>query len=128
MSKWAARLCAISFIAIASPSLGASCALDVLGDGSQLGISIRYAVQPNPGGLAQAFIIGRDFVGRDNTALVLGDNIFYGSGLQDLLRQAAGQTEGATIFAYHVSNPVVYGVVELDDRRDPATSSWSESS
>src|SRR4051812_43618270 len=87
----------------------------VLGDGSQLGISITYAVQPNPGGLAQAFIIGRDFVARDNTALVLGDNIFYGSGLQDLLRQAAGQTTGATVFAYHVSNPVAYGVVELDD-------------
>ena len=87
----------------------------VLGDGSQLGISIEYAIQPNPGGLAQAFLIGREFVGRDNTALVLGDNIFYGSGLQDLLRQAAGQTEGATVFAYHVSNPVAYGVVELDD-------------
>src|SRR5436190_3320939 len=87
----------------------------VLGDGSQLGISISYAVQPNPGGLAQAFIIGREFVGPDSTALVLGDNIFYGSGLQDMLRQAAGQTEGATVFAYNVSNPVAYGVVELDD-------------
>jgi glucose-1-phosphate thymidylyltransferase len=87
----------------------------VLGDGSQLGISITYAVQPNPGGLAQAFIIGREFVGSDRTALVLGDNIFYGSGLQDMLRQAAGQTEGATVFAYNVSNPVAYGVVELDD-------------
>jgi glucose-1-phosphate thymidylyltransferase len=86
----------------------------VLGDGSQLGISIKYAVQPNPGGLAQAFIIGRDFVGKDSTALVLGDNIFYGSGLQDMLRQAAGQAEGATVFAYNVSNPVAYGVVELD--------------
>lgn len=87
----------------------------VLGDGSQLGISISYAIQPNPGGLAQAFIIGREFVGPDSTALVLGDNIFYGSGLQDMLRQAAGQTEGATVFAYNVSNPVAYGVVELDD-------------
>ena len=80
-----------------------------------MGISISYAVQPNPGGLAQAFIIGREFVGPDSTALVLGDNIFYGSGLQDMLRQAAGQTEGATVFAYNVSNPVAYGVVELDD-------------
>ena len=87
----------------------------VLGDGSQLGISIEYAIQPNPGGLAQAFLIGREFVGRDHTALVLGDNIFYGSGFQDLLRQAASQTEGATVFAYHVSNPVAYGVVELDN-------------
>jgi glucose-1-phosphate thymidylyltransferase len=87
----------------------------VLGDGSQLGISIQYAIQPNPGGLAQAFLIGREFVGRDGVALVLGDNIFYGSGLQELLRQAAGQTGGATVFAYHVSNPVAYGVVELDD-------------
>ena len=87
----------------------------VLGDGGQLGISIRYEVQPHPGGLAQAFLIGRDFVGRDNTALVLGDNIFYGSGLQELLRRAAEQKEGATVFAYTVSNPQAYGVVELDE-------------
>jgi glucose-1-phosphate thymidylyltransferase len=86
----------------------------VLGDGGQLGISIRYAVQPHPGGLAQAFLIGREFVGRDHAALVLGDNIFYGAGLQELLHRAAAQREGATVFAYTVSNPQAYGVVELD--------------
>jgi glucose-1-phosphate thymidylyltransferase len=86
----------------------------VLGDGGQLGISIRYAVQPHPGGLAQAFLIGREFVGQDHAALVLGDNIFYGSGLQDLVRRAATQKEGATVFAYTVSNPEAYGVVELN--------------
>jgi glucose-1-phosphate thymidylyltransferase len=86
----------------------------VLGDGAQLGISIRYAVQPDPGGLAQAFHIGREFVGNDHAALVLGDNIFYGSGLQDLVRRAAAQKEGATVFAYTVSNPQAYGVVELN--------------
>jgi glucose-1-phosphate thymidylyltransferase len=86
----------------------------VLGSGAQLGISIKYAVQPHPGGLAQAFLIGREFVGRDHTALVLGDNIFYGSGLHDLLRRAAAQETGATVFAYTVSNPQSYGVVELD--------------
>jgi glucose-1-phosphate thymidylyltransferase len=86
----------------------------VLGDGGQLGISIRYAVQPQPGGLAQAFLIGREFVGRDHAALVLGDNIFYGSGLHELLRRAAAQRSGATVFAYTVSNPQAYGVIELD--------------
>lgn len=86
----------------------------VLGDGGQLGMSIRYAVQPHPGGLAQAFLIGREFVGRDHTALVLGDNIFYGSGLHDLMLRAAAQKAGATVFAYTVSNPQAYGVVELD--------------
>jgi len=86
----------------------------VLGDGGQLGISIRYAVQPHPGGLAQAFLIGREFVGQDHAALVLGDNIFYGSGLQDLVRRAATQKDGATVFAYTVSNPQAYGVVELN--------------
>src|SRR4029077_14568087 len=86
----------------------------VLGDGGQLGMSIRYAVQPHPGGLAQAFLIGREFVGNDHTALILGDNIFYGSGLHDLLQRAAALEAGATVFAYNVSNPAVYRAVALD--------------
>lgn len=91
----------------------------VLGDGKHLGLSIQYAVQPRPGGLAQAFLIGREFVGLDHVALVLGDNIFYGSGLQELLRRAVSQEEGATVFAYTVRNPEAYGVVELDDSGRP---------
>jgi glucose-1-phosphate thymidylyltransferase len=85
-----------------------------LGDGRWLGISIRYAVQPEPGGLAQAFIIGREFIGRDRVAMVLGDNIFYGHGLPEVLRSGAARETGATIFAYTVRDPQRYGVVELD--------------
>jgi glucose-1-phosphate thymidylyltransferase len=86
----------------------------LLGDGSSLGIRIEYAVQPSPDGLAQAFIIGEEFIGDESVALVLGDNIFHGAGLGSSLR---GNTtiEGARIFAYHVSNPTSYGVVEFDD-------------
>ena len=86
----------------------------LLGDGSQWGLDLRYAVQPSPGGLAQAFIIGRDFVAGSNSALVLGDNIFYGHEFANDLRDASARDEGATVFAYHVTDPERYGVVEFD--------------
>jgi len=86
----------------------------LLGDGSQWGLSLSYAVQPEPGGLAQAFIIGRSFVGSGPSALVLGDNIFYGDSLQGTLARVTAQTEGATVFAYHVEDPERYGVVGFD--------------
>ncbi|MFJ3489266.1 glucose-1-phosphate thymidylyltransferase RfbA [Leifsonia aquatica] len=86
----------------------------LLGDGSQLGIRLEYAVQPSPDGLAQAFIIGEEFVGDESVALVLGDNIFHGAGLGSNLRNH-NELDGALIFAYHVSNPRSYGVVEFDD-------------
>jgi glucose-1-phosphate thymidylyltransferase len=90
----------------------------LFGDGSRLGISIQYAAQPKPEGLAQAFIIGADFVAGAPSALILGDNIFYGHGLQDLVSQAADRTDGATVFAYRVADPERYGVVAFDaDRR-----------
>jgi glucose-1-phosphate thymidylyltransferase len=85
-----------------------------LGDGKRLGISIRYAVQARPEGLAQAFLIGREFVGKDSVALVLGDNLFYGQGFVAMLAQAASQQRGATVFAYEVKYPERYGVVEFD--------------
>ena len=84
---------------------------DLFGDGSQWGLSLDYAEQPRPEGIAQAFIIGREFVGRDPVCLILGDNIFYGHGLPEKLRRAAAQKEGATIFGYWVKNPERYGVV-----------------
>ncbi|HEV2079636.1 MAG TPA: glucose-1-phosphate thymidylyltransferase RfbA [Allosphingosinicella sp.] len=87
---------------------------NLLGDGSNYGISLSYAEQPAPEGLAQAFVIGRDFVGGDNVALVLGDNIFFGAGLTSHLRAAANESEGATVFAYHVDDPQRYGVVGFD--------------
>ena len=90
---------------------------ELLGDGSQWGIKLSYAVQPSPDGLAQAFIIGKDFVGDAPSALILGDNIYYGNDLDALLRSASDEPTGATVFAYHVHDPERYGVVEFDARR-----------
>jgi len=87
---------------------------ELLGDGSQWGLQIQYVVQPSPDGLAQAFILGKSFIGQDPSALVLGDNIFYGHELVNQLQRADRQTTGATVFAYHVQDPERYGVVEFD--------------
>jgi glucose-1-phosphate thymidylyltransferase len=87
---------------------------ELLGDGRRWGMELRYAVQPSPDGLAQAFIIGKDFVGDDECALVLGDNIFYGQSLSGQLKKAAAKTQGATVFAYQVHDPERYGVVEFN--------------
>ena len=86
----------------------------LLGDGSDFGLSIDYAIQPSPDGLAQAFIIGEDFIGDSNVALVLGDNIFYGQSFSDNLKSAASQQQGASVFGYHVHDPERFGVVEFD--------------
>jgi glucose-1-phosphate thymidylyltransferase len=88
----------------------------LLDDGSQWGIRLSYAVQPKPEGLAQAFLIGEDFIGNDAVALVLGDNIFFGHGLSSMLADATAQKQGATVFAYHVNDPERYGVVSFDDQ------------
>ncbi|EOV6289219.1 TPA: glucose-1-phosphate thymidylyltransferase RfbA, partial [Vibrio parahaemolyticus] len=87
----------------------------LLGDGSEFGIELQYAIQPSPDGLAQAFIIGEEFIGDDSVCLVLGDNIFYGQGFSPKLQQAAALTEGATVFGYKVKDPERFGVVEFDD-------------
>src|SRR5438270_6273000 len=86
----------------------------LLGDGSELGLQIEYADQPSPDGLAQAFIIGRHFIGGDRVTLALGDNVFYGAHLSDYLRAAAARDSGATVFGYQVRDPERYGVVEFD--------------
>jgi glucose-1-phosphate thymidylyltransferase len=92
---------------------------ELLGDGSQFGIHIEYAEQPKPEGLAQAFIIGEEFIGDDSVALILGDNIFYGPKLRIFLNEATRQTSGATIFGYYVKDPEAFGVVELDNSNQP---------
>ena len=89
----------------------------LLGDGNELGITISYAVQPRPDGLAQAFILGEDFIGDSNVCLVLGDNIFYGQGFTPLLQQAASRQKGATVFGYQVKDPERFGVVAFDDNK-----------
>ncbi|MTI80582.1 MAG: glucose-1-phosphate thymidylyltransferase RfbA [Firmicutes bacterium] len=91
---------------------------ELLGDGSQLGISFSYAVQEEPKGLAEAFIIGENFIGDDNVALVLGDNIFYGQSFSQILKRAAALKDGAVIFGYFVKNPKAFGVVEFDDNNN----------
>ncbi|MCI8269364.1 MAG: glucose-1-phosphate thymidylyltransferase RfbA [Lachnospiraceae bacterium] len=88
----------------------------LLSDGSQFGINLQYAVQPSPDGLAQAFIIGADFIGEDSVAMVLGDNIFHGQGLKKRLRAAAAKEKGATVFGYYVDDPERFGIVEFDDK------------
>ena len=87
---------------------------DLLGDGSQFGLNLQYAVQPSPDGLAQAFIIGADFIGDDHVAMVLGDNIFAGHGFKEKLRRAASKEKGATVFGYYVDDPERFGIVEFD--------------
>jgi glucose-1-phosphate thymidylyltransferase len=89
--------------------------IDLIGDGSDLGINVQYAVQPSPDGLAQAFLIGEDFIGHDSCTLVLGDNIYYGHDLKRSLQNAYQQEHGATVFGYHVTDPERYGVVDFDD-------------
>src|SRR5216117_81429 len=91
----------------------------LLGSGSDIGLTIDYAAQPSPDGLAQAFVIGRQFIGRDRVALALGDNIFYGAHFTDYLRNAAAREKGATVFGYQVRDPERYGVVELDPNGRP---------
>jgi glucose-1-phosphate thymidylyltransferase len=91
----------------------------LLGDGSQWGMNLQYAVQPSPDGLAQAFVIGRDFVGGEPSCLILGDNIFYGHGLTEAMGRAVARERGATVFGYYVKDPERYGVVELDDQDRP---------
>ncbi|MFM5437872.1 glucose-1-phosphate thymidylyltransferase RfbA [Aeromonas enteropelogenes] len=89
----------------------------LLGDGSQFGISLEYAVQPSPDGLAQAFIIGEKFIGDDSVCLILGDNLFWGQGFSPMLREAAQRKEGATVFGYKVQDPERFGIVEFDDKQ-----------
>jgi len=97
----------------------------LLGDGSQWGINLSYAIQPSPDGLAQAFLIGEEFIGNDPAALILGDNIFYGDGMGRQLQHASERRQGADVFGYYVTDPERYGVVEFDQQAAPCTSKKS---
>ncbi|MEG1336843.1 MAG: sugar phosphate nucleotidyltransferase, partial [Clostridiales bacterium] len=108
-------LAGIREVLIISTPRDLSCYKELFGDGSQLGMSFSYLEQKNPRGLADAFIVGEKFIGDDNVCLVLGDNIFYGHGFPDKLKNAAQRKSGATIFGYHVNNPEEFGVVEYDE-------------
>lgn len=108
-------LAGIKDILIISTVRDVECFKELLGDGSQFGMSFQYAIQDEPRGLADAFVVGEKFIGTDNVALVLGDNVFHGYGFTERLESAANRREGATIFGYHVANPRAYGVVEFDD-------------
>lgn len=110
-------LAEIRDILIISTERDLPCYQELFGDGSQLGLKFQYKVQKEPRGLAEAFIIGEDFIGDDNVCLVLGDNVFYGTGLVDVLKKAKERKEGATIFGYYVSNPSEFGVVEFGKDR-----------
>ncbi|MEO8796375.1 MAG: glucose-1-phosphate thymidylyltransferase RfbA [Polyangiaceae bacterium] len=112
-------LAGIRDILIITTPEDASAFQNLLGDGSAWGVSFTFAVQPKPEGLAQAFLIGKDFIGSDRVALILGDNIFYGHGLVELMRNAVARVGGATVFAYYVTDPERYGVVELDKNGAP---------
>ena len=90
----------------------------LLGDGAQWGLNLSYVVQPSPDGLAQAFVLGRDFIGKNPSTLILGDNIFYGHGLSELMESASSRDRGASVFAYHVADPERFGVVEFDENRN----------
>jgi glucose-1-phosphate thymidylyltransferase len=107
-------LSGIREILIISTPRDLPCFKALLGDGSEFGIELSYAEQPQPNGLAEAFIIGRDFIGTDSVAMILGDNIFFGHGLPRICQEAAARTEGASVFAYHVDDPERYGVVSFD--------------
>ena len=107
-------LAGIREVLVISTPMDLSSFKNLLGDGSNFGIKLKYAEQPSPDGLAQAFIIGEEFVGEDNVCLILGDNIFFGYGFSGMLREAAARSSGATVFGYHVTDPERFGVVEFD--------------
>lgn len=109
-------LAGIKDILIISTPTDTPCFEQLFGDGAELGLHIEYKVQESPDGLAQAFILGEEFIGNDSVCLILGDNIYYGSGLSKMLQRAASKDEGATVFGYHVQDPERFGVVEFDER------------